>query len=62
MKITGLELDLYQHRSKQRQVKKITRQAKREDEKDMTKNIKHKSKAFFKYFVEKNRFGPVWTH
>ena len=34
-KITGLELDLYHDRSKQRQVKKITRQAKREYEKDM---------------------------
>ena len=40
-KITGLELGLYQYRSKQRQVKKITRQAKREYEKDMAKNIKH---------------------
>ena len=29
-KITGLELDLYHYRSKQRQVKNITRQAKRE--------------------------------
>ena len=48
-KITGLEFDLYHNRSKQRQVKKITRQAKREYEKDMAKNIKHNSKAFFKY-------------
>ena len=48
-KITGLELDLYHYRSKQRQVKKITRQAKREYEKDMVKNIKHNSKAFFNY-------------
>ena len=47
--ITGLELDLYHYRSKQRQVKKITRQAKREDENDMVKNIKHNNKAFFKY-------------
>ena len=38
-KITGLELDLYHYRSKQRQVKKITRQAKREYEKDVAKNI-----------------------
>ena len=48
-KITGLELDLYHCRSKQRQVKKITRQAKREYENDMAKNIKHNSKAFIKY-------------
>ena len=50
-KITGLELDLYHYRSKQRQVKKITQQAKREYEKDMAKNIKltSNSKAFFKY-------------
>ena len=47
-KTTRLELDLYHYRSKQRQVKKITRQAKREDEKDMTKNIKPNRKAFFK--------------
>ena len=46
-KITGLELDLYHYRSKQREVKKITRQAKREYE-DMAKNTKHNSKAFFK--------------
>ena len=39
-KISGLELDLYHYRSKQRQVKKITRRAKREYEKDMAKNIK----------------------
>ena len=37
--ITGLELDLYHSRSKQRQVNKITWQAKRECEKDMAKNI-----------------------
>ena len=48
-KIMGLELYLYHYQSKQRQVKKITRQAKREDEKDMAKNIKHNSKAFFHY-------------
>ena len=48
-KITGLELDLYHYRSKQRQVRKITLQAKREYEKDMVKNIKHNSKTFFKY-------------
>ena len=38
-KITGLELGLYPYRSKQKQVKKITRQAKIEYEKDMAKNI-----------------------
>ena len=38
-KITGLELDLYHYRSKQKQVKKITQQAKREYEKDMAQNI-----------------------
>ena len=38
-KITGLELDFYHYRSKQERVKKITRQAKREYEKDMAKNI-----------------------
>ena len=48
-KITGLELDLCHYRSKQRQVKKITRQAKREYEKDIAQNIKHNSKAFFEY-------------
>jgi len=48
-KMTGLELDLYHYRSKQRQVNKITQQAKREYEKDMVKNIKHNSKTFFKY-------------
>ena len=48
-KIAGLELDLYHCRSKQRQVKKITLQAKREYEKDMAKNIKHNSKVFLKY-------------
>ena len=62
-KITGLELDLYLYQSKQRQVKKITRQAKREDEKDMAKNIKHNSKAFFKYIRGKEqvrtRVGPL---
>ena len=62
-KLTGLELDLYHYRSKQRQVKKITQQAKREYEKDMAKNIKHNSKAFFKYNQgKKNRLGPVWAH
>ena len=46
--ITGLELDLHHYRSKQRQVK-ITQQDKREDEKDMAKNIKHNNNVFFKY-------------
>ena len=46
LKITGLELDLYHDRSKQRQVKKITRQARREYEKDMAHNIKHNSKVY----------------
>ena len=45
-KTTGLELDLYHYRSKQRQVKKIMSQAKREYEKDMAKNIKYHTKAF----------------
>ena len=62
-KITGLELDLYHYRSKQRQVKKISRQAKREDEKDMAKNIKHNSKTFFKYIRGKEQVrtsvGPL---
>ena len=62
-KITGLELDLYHYRSKQRQVKKITRQAKREYEKDMAKNIKHNNKAFFKYIRGKEQVrtsvGPL---
>ena len=49
LKITGLELDLHHYRSKQRQVKKITQKAKREYDKDMAKNIKHNSKAIFKY-------------
>ena len=44
-----MDLDLYHSRSKQRQVKKITWQAKRECKKDMAKNIKHNSKVFFKY-------------
>ena len=48
-KITGLELDLHHYRSKQRQVKKITQQAKREYEKDMTQDIKHNNKTLFKY-------------
>ena len=48
-KITGLELDLYHYWRKQRQVKKITRQAKREYEKYMAKNIQHNRKASFKY-------------
>ena len=43
-------------------MKKITRQAKREDEKDMAKNIKHNSKAFLKYIGERNRLGQVWAH
>ena len=46
-KITGLELDLYHYQSKQRQVKTITRQVKREYEKDMAKDIKHNCKALF---------------
>ena len=46
-KITGLGLDLYHHQSKQRQVKKITRQVKREYEKDMARNIKHYRKVLF---------------
>ena len=62
-KITGLELDLYNYRSKQRQVKKITRQSKREYEKGMAKNIKHNSKAFFKYIRGKGQVrtsvGPL---
>ena len=62
-KITGLELDLHHYRSKQRQVKKITRQAKREYEKNMAKNIKYKSKAFFKYISGKEQVrtsvGPL---
>ena len=62
-KITGLEFDLYNYRSQQRQVKKITRQAKREYEKDMAKNIKHNSKAFFKYIRGKEQVrasaGPL---
>ena len=57
-KITGLELDFYHHRSKQRQVKKITRQAKREYEKDMDKNIKHNSKALFTYIRGKEQVSP----
>ena len=52
-KITGLELDLCHYRSKQRQVKKITQQAKREYEKDMAEYIKWNSKAFFR--KSKNR-------
>ena len=48
-KITLLVLDLYHDRSKQRKVKKITWQAKREYEKDIAKNSKHNSKAFLKY-------------
>jgi len=51
--ITGLELDLFHYRSKQRQVKKITQQAKRQDEKDMAENNKHNSTF---------RFGSVWAH
>ena len=62
-KITGLELDLYNYRSKQRQVKKITRQAKREYEKDMAKNIKYNNKAFFKHIRGKEQVrtsvGPL---
>ena len=62
-KITGLELDLYHYWSKQKQVKKITRQAKREYEKDMAQNIKHNSKAFFKYIRRKEQVrtsaGPL---
>ena len=62
-KITGLELDLYHYRSKQRKVKKITQQAKREYERDMAQNIKHTSKAFFKYIRGKEQVrtsvGPL---
>ena len=62
-KITGLELDLYHYRSNQRQVMKITRQAKREYEKDMAKNIEHNNKAFFKYIRGKEQVrtseGPL---
>ena len=54
-KISGLELDLYHYRSKQRQVKKITQQAKREYDKDMAKNIKHNNKASFKYIRGKEQ-------
>ena len=36
-------------------MKKITLQAKREDEKDMVKNIKQNSKAFFKYIRGKEQ-------
>ena len=56
-KITGLELDLYHNLSKQRRVKKITWHAKREYEKDMAKNIKHNSKAFFQFIRGKEQ---VW--
>ena len=48
-KITELESDLYHCRCKQRKVKKTTRQAKREEEKEMAKNIKQNSKAFFQF-------------
>ena len=62
-KISGVELDLYHHQRKQRQVKKITWQAKREYEKDMANNIKHNSKAFFKYIRGKEQVrtsvGPL---
>ena len=62
-KITGLELDLYHYRSKQRQVNKRTRQAKREYEKDTAKNIKHNIKALFKYIRGKEQvrtsMGPL---
>ena len=62
-KITGLELDLYHYWSKQKQVKKITRQAKREYEKYMAQNIKHNSKAFFQYIRRKEQIrtsvGPL---
>ena len=62
-KITGLELDLYHDRSKQRQVKKITQQAKREYEKDTAKNIKHNNEAFCKYIRGKEQVrtsvGPL---
>ena len=62
-KIPGLELDLYHYRSKQRQVKKITRQAKRGYEKHMANNIKHNNKAFFKYMRGKEQVrtsvGPL---
>ena len=57
-KITEMELDLYHCRSKQRKVKKTTRQAKREYEKDMAKNIKHNNKAFFKYIRGKEQVRP----
>ena len=62
-KITGLEVDLYHCRSKQRQVKNITRQVKRENEKDMAPNIKHNSKACFNYIRGKEQVrtsvGPL---
>ena len=62
-KMAGVELHLYHYHSKQRQVKKITWQAKRENEKDMGKNIKHNSKAFFKYIRGKEHVrtsvGPL---
>ena len=62
-KITGLEVALYQYQSKQGKVKKITRQAKREYEKDMAKNIKHNRQAFFKYIRGKEQVrtsvGPL---
>ena len=56
-KITGLELDLSHNRSKQGKVKKITRLTKREYEKDMAKNIKHNSEAFFRFIRGKEQ---VW--
>ena len=43
-KITGSECDSHRYRMKQRLLNKITQEAKREYEKDVAKNIKHKQR------------------
>ena len=48
-KMTGIESDSYRCRSKQRLVKKITRQAETGYERDMARNIKLNIKTLFKY-------------
>ena len=61
LNIVGLESD--SHRRKRRLVKKITRQAKREYDKDRANNIKHTGETFFKDIRGKEKvkrsLGPL---
>ena len=59
-KITGLELDLYHYRSKQRQVKKKTRQAKKCMRRIWLRILNIIARLSLIISGENNRLGPVW--